>query len=89
VIEALVHATLRGSTSAEAETGSPHASERKRDLHPLGRACASVWIDNGLCIAHAKSVVIDDTVRLEGLDGVEQTTAGKPGSSCRHLLWST
>jgi phosphatidylserine/phosphatidylglycerophosphate/cardiolipin synthase-like enzyme len=65
VLEALVRAAQRGVTMRLiADRTAP--CEHRSGLEPLAQAGASVWIDRGVRIAHAKTMVIDGKVTLMG-----------------------
>jgi phosphatidylserine/phosphatidylglycerophosphate/cardiolipin synthase-like enzyme len=65
ILEALVRAAQRGvDVRLIADRTTP--CERRGGLDPLARAGASVWIDRGVRIAHAKTMVIDGKVTLTG-----------------------
>jgi phosphatidylserine/phosphatidylglycerophosphate/cardiolipin synthase-like enzyme len=65
ILEALVPAAQRG-VDVRLIADRSTACERTGGLYPLARAGASVWIDRGVRIAHAKSMVIDGRVTLTG-----------------------
>ena len=65
ILEAPVRAAQRGvSIRLIADRTTP--CERRSGLDPLAQAGASVWIDRGVRIAHAKTMVIDGKVTLMG-----------------------
>jgi phosphatidylserine/phosphatidylglycerophosphate/cardiolipin synthase-like enzyme len=65
VLEALVRAAQRGiDVRLIADRTTP--CERGSGVEVLARAGASVWIDRGVRIAHAKTMVIDGRVTLFG-----------------------
>lgn len=65
IVEALVRVAQRGvDVRLIADRVTP--CERNSGLDPLAQAGASVWIDRGVRIAHAKSMVIDGKVTLMG-----------------------
>lgn len=65
ILEALVRATHRGvDVRLIADKTTP--CERESGVGALAGAGASVWIDVGVRIAHAKSMVIDGKVTLVG-----------------------
>jgi phosphatidylserine/phosphatidylglycerophosphate/cardiolipin synthase-like enzyme len=65
ILEALVRAARRGvDVRLIADRTTPCG--RRSGLDPLAHVGASVWIDRGVRIAHAKSMVIDGKVTLTG-----------------------
>jgi phosphatidylserine/phosphatidylglycerophosphate/cardiolipin synthase-like enzyme len=65
IVEALVRAAQRGvDVRLIADRTTP--CESKGGIEPLARVSASVWIDRGVRIAHAKTMVIDRKVTLTG-----------------------
>jgi phosphatidylserine/phosphatidylglycerophosphate/cardiolipin synthase-like enzyme len=65
VLEALIRAAKRG-VNVRLIAGRTTPCERRSGISALARAGASIWIDRGVRIAHAKSMVIDEKVILVG-----------------------
>jgi phosphatidylserine/phosphatidylglycerophosphate/cardiolipin synthase-like enzyme len=64
-VEALIQAKRRGvDVRIIADRTTP--CERKSGVGPLAEAGVPIWIDRGVRIAHAKSMVIDGKVTLTG-----------------------
>jgi phosphatidylserine/phosphatidylglycerophosphate/cardiolipin synthase-like enzyme len=64
-VEALVRAKQRGvDVRLIADRKTP--CERNSGIGPLAEAGVPIWIDNGVRIAHSKSMVIDNQVTLTG-----------------------
>lgn len=65
IVEALVRARERGvDVRLVADKRTP--CERNSGIAPLAAAGAPIWIDHTVPIAHAKTMVIDDSVTLMG-----------------------
>lgn len=85
IVEALVRAKHRGvDVRLVADRTTP--CERKSGIELLTRAGVPVWIDRGVRIAHAKIMVIDNSVTLMG--SMNWTVSGTRKSEDVNLIAS-